>query len=147
MYDVHTFQYKVQVTYTLYVTGRGKYNPRRSSPLAAGFTSDLGTFYNSLVLSPRPLLSFTHPFTMTEFVSSGGPLPHIPDNLTLTQFIFNSTHECRPVRPQGVPWLVEDATGRKIGLEEVTIVFLVHLYALSESLRRFKLGFLGWQMR
>jgi hypothetical protein len=63
---------------------------------------------------------------MTEFVSSGGPLPHIPDNLTLTQFIFNSTHECRPVRPQGVPWLVEDATGRKIGLEEVTMVFLLY---------------------
>ncbi|KAI0257049.1 amp dependent CoA ligase [Lactifluus subvellereus] len=56
---------------------------------------------------------------MTEFVSSGGPLPHIPDNLTLSQFIFDSTHECRPVRPQGVPWLVEDATGRKIGLEEI----------------------------
>jgi hypothetical protein len=29
----------------------------------------------------------------------------------------------------------------------VTMVFLVHLDALSESLRRFKPGFLGWQMR
>ncbi|KAH9960787.1 amp dependent CoA ligase [Lactifluus volemus] len=56
---------------------------------------------------------------MTEFISSGGPLPHIPDNLTLTQFILDSTHEYRPVRPQGVPWLIEDATGRKIGLEEI----------------------------
>jgi 4-coumarate--CoA ligase len=63
---------------------------------------------------------------MAEFVSSGGPLPHIPDNLTLTQFTLDSTHECRPVRLQGVPWLIEDATGRKIGLEEVTIAFLAY---------------------
>jgi hypothetical protein len=59
---------------------------------------------------------------MTEFVSPGGPLPHIPDDLTLAQFIFDPTHECRPIRPQGVPWLVDDATGRKIGLEEVNML-------------------------
>jgi 4-coumarate--CoA ligase len=59
---------------------------------------------------------------MTEFVSPGGPLPHVPDDLTLVQFIFDSTHECRPIRPQGVPWLVDDTTGRKVGLEEVTIL-------------------------
>lgn len=62
---------------------------------------------------------------MTEFVSPGGPLPHIPDDLTLTQFIFDSTHECRPIRPRAVPWLVDDATGRKIRLEEVTMVFFL----------------------
>ena len=61
---------------------------------------------------------------MTEFVSPGDPLPHIPDDLTLTQFIFDSTHERRPIRPQGVPWLVNDETGRKIGLEEVTFSFM-----------------------
>jgi 4-coumarate--CoA ligase len=60
---------------------------------------------------------------MTEFVSPGGPLPHIPDHLTLTQFILDSTHQCRPIRPQGVAWLVDDATGRKVSLEEVTILF------------------------
>jgi hypothetical protein len=58
---------------------------------------------------------------MTELVSPGGPLPHIPDHLTLAQFILDSTHECRPIRPQGSAWLVDDATGRKVGLEEVTI--------------------------
>ncbi|KAI0308291.1 amp dependent CoA ligase [Multifurca ochricompacta] len=56
---------------------------------------------------------------MTEFVSPERYLPHIPDDLTLVQFILDSTHECRPVRPKGVPWLVEDATGRKIGEEEI----------------------------
>ncbi|KAH9997080.1 amp dependent CoA ligase [Russula vinacea] len=56
---------------------------------------------------------------MTEFVSPGGPLPHIPDDLTLTQFILDSTHERKPIRPQGATWLVEDTTGRKIGLEEI----------------------------
>ncbi|KAH9964248.1 phenylacetyl-CoA ligase [Russula dissimulans] len=56
---------------------------------------------------------------MSEFISPGGPLPHIPDDLTLVQFIFDSTHKCRQHRPQGSPWLIEDATGRKIGREEV----------------------------
>ena len=60
---------------------------------------------------------------MTEFVSPGGPLPHIPDHLTLAQFVLDSPHECsRPIRPQGVAWLVDDATGRKVSLEEVTIL-------------------------
>jgi 4-coumarate--CoA ligase len=59
---------------------------------------------------------------MTEFVSPGGPLPYIPDDLTLAQFILDSTHACRPIRPQGVAWLIDDATGRKVGLEEVTVL-------------------------
>jgi len=72
---------------------------------------------------------------MTEFFSPGDPLPHIPDDLTLTQFIFNSTHKRRPHRPQGSPWLIEDATGRKIGREEVVIpLFILCLCALLERL-------------
>ena len=61
---------------------------------------------------------------MTEFVSPGGPLPNIPDNLTLAQFILDSAHPYRPLRPVGSPWLIEDATGRKIGLEEVSMASL-----------------------
>ncbi|KAH9065666.1 amp dependent CoA ligase [Lactarius vividus] len=68
---------------------------------------------------------------MTEFVSPGGPLPYIPDNLTLAQFILDSTHPYRPLRPQGVPWLIEDATGRKIGLEEARTRVLGLANALS----------------
>jgi hypothetical protein len=83
---------------------------------------------------------------MTEFVSPGEPLPHIPDDLTLAQFIFDSTHECRPIRPQGVPWLVDDATGRKIGLEEVSMLLLFWLYArghyrISVSVKRSNLEY------
>jgi hypothetical protein len=63
--------------------------------------------------------------TMTEFLSPGDPLPHIPDDLTLVQFTLDSTHECKPIRPQGATWLIEDATGRKIGLGEVTILPVV----------------------
>ncbi|KAH8992514.1 amp dependent CoA ligase [Lactarius akahatsu] len=68
---------------------------------------------------------------MTEFVSPGDPLPYIPDNLTLAQFVLDSTHPYRPLRPQGVPWLIEDATGRKIGLEEVRTRVLGLANALS----------------
>ncbi|KAH9178629.1 amp dependent CoA ligase [Lactarius sanguifluus] len=68
---------------------------------------------------------------MTEFVSPGDPLPYIPDNLTLAQFVLDSTHPYKPLRPQGVPWLIEDATGRKIGLEEVRTRVLGLANALS----------------
>jgi len=74
-----------------------------------------------------PLVCFSYPSAMTEFVSPGGPLPHIPDHLTLAQFILDSIHEFRPIRPQGVAWLVDDATGRKVSLEEVTILMILSL--------------------
>ncbi|EIM92300.1 amp dependent CoA ligase [Stereum hirsutum FP-91666 SS1] len=56
---------------------------------------------------------------MTEFESPFGPLPHIPDDVTLPQFLLDSTHPRRPVRKEGIPWLIEDATGRRIGFEEI----------------------------
>ena len=61
---------------------------------------------------------------MAEFVSSGSPVSHIPDSLTLAQFMLDSTHPYRPLRDVSAPWLIEDATGRKIGLEEVSMAFL-----------------------
>ncbi|KAI0275161.1 amp dependent CoA ligase [Gloeopeniophorella convolvens] len=74
---------------------------------------------------------------MTEFVSSGNPLPHIPDDVTLPQFILDSTHPSRPLRREGVPWLIEDATGRKIGFEEIrTRVFgLANALSLKWGIR------------
>lgn len=68
---------------------------------------------------------------MTEFVSPGDPVPYIPDNLTLAQFILDAAHPYRPLRPAGVPWLIEDATGRKIGLEEIRTRVLGLANALS----------------
>jgi 4-coumarate--CoA ligase len=58
---------------------------------------------------------------MTEFQSPSGPLPHIPDNLTIPQFFLDSQHSARPIRKGGIPWLIEDESGREIGFEEVSI--------------------------
>lgn len=59
---------------------------------------------------------------MSQF-SSPVPLPKIPDDLTIPQFIFRSggVHESpsRPVRPSNVPFFIEDRTGRGILYEEV----------------------------
>ncbi|KAF9465775.1 phenylacetyl-CoA ligase [Collybia nuda] len=54
-----------------------------------------------------------------EFHSPAGPLPFIPDNLTVPQFIFDYEHPSRPARNSGIPWLIEDETGRKIGEQEL----------------------------
>ncbi|KAG6894707.1 hypothetical protein C0992_005030, partial [Termitomyces sp. T32_za158] len=51
--------------------------------------------------------------------SPSGPLPNIPDDLTVPQFIFAYQHECRPVRGPSSTWLIEDETGREIGKEEI----------------------------
>jgi hypothetical protein len=45
---------------------------------------------------------------------------NIPDDLTVPQFILDSTHPTRPIRKEGIPWLVDDTTGRQIGFEEVS---------------------------
>jgi hypothetical protein len=46
------------------------------------------------------------------------PLPHIPDDLTIPQFILREIGG-RPVRPRDIPFFIEDATGRKVSYEEV----------------------------
>ena len=56
---------------------------------------------------------------MTEIVSSE-PAPFIPDNLTLPQFFFDSDHSLKATRPPGVPYFIEDATGRGISSREVS---------------------------
>ncbi|GLB45464.1 putative phenylacetyl-CoA ligase [Lyophyllum shimeji] len=57
-----------------------------------------------------------------DIYSPSAPLPSIPDDLTVPQFIFDAEHECRPVRKPNVPclpWLIEDETGRAIGEQEL----------------------------
>ncbi|KAF9502465.1 phenylacetyl-CoA ligase [Pleurotus eryngii] len=49
----------------------------------------------------------------------GPPTPYIPDDLTIPQFILDSHHPTRPVRPHGTPWLIDDVTGTKVGFEEL----------------------------
>ncbi|KAJ1299507.1 hypothetical protein OPQ81_006105 [Rhizoctonia solani] len=56
------------------------------------------------------------------FSSQVAPLegPEYPrDDLTIPQFMLDSTHPLRPVRDANSPWLIEDETGRGIGFEEV----------------------------
>ncbi|KAF7307183.1 Phenylacetyl-CoA ligase [Mycena indigotica] len=49
------------------------------------------------------------------------PLPEIPDNLTIPQFIFDTAQPTRPARPDSVPWLIEDHSGKRIGLDELRL--------------------------
>jgi hypothetical protein len=53
-------------------------------------------------------------------------LPFIPDNLSVPQFILDTQHPTRPLRKHGIPWLIEDASGRKVGFEEVSVLELDH---------------------
>ena len=52
--------------------------------------------------------------------------PSILDNITITQLLLDGTHatDLRPERLTETSWLIEDATGREIGLHEV-INFIV----------------------
>ncbi|KAL0951459.1 hypothetical protein HGRIS_008147 [Hohenbuehelia grisea] len=49
----------------------------------------------------------------------GPPAPYIPDDLTIPQFILDSHHPVRPVRSNDIPWFVDDASGTKVGYEEL----------------------------
>ncbi|KZT08186.1 amp dependent CoA ligase [Laetiporus sulphureus 93-53] len=58
---------------------------------------------------------------MAEIHGPGGPLPHIPDDLTIVQFMLDYEHESRP-SPAFLPdrcCLIEDATGKKVTLNEI----------------------------
>ncbi|EIW81327.1 phenylacetyl-CoA ligase [Coniophora puteana RWD-64-598 SS2] len=56
---------------------------------------------------------------MAELESLIGPCPFIPDDVTVVQFMLDSYHPLRPIRPVDTPWLIDDTTGRGIGLEEI----------------------------
>ncbi|KAG1884113.1 hypothetical protein F4604DRAFT_1980114 [Suillus subluteus] len=66
---------------------------------------------------------------MAELVSPSGILPRIPDDLTLAQFVLDAEHVRRPVRKNGT-WIVDDQSGRKIGLEELR----ARTYGLANAL-------------
>ncbi|KAH9927929.1 amp dependent CoA ligase [Epithele typhae] len=56
---------------------------------------------------------------MAEIVADGGPLPHIPDDLTIPQFILDAHHPARPVLKNVQPWIVDDLSGREYGSDEL----------------------------
>ncbi|KAG1784944.1 uncharacterized protein HD556DRAFT_1522138 [Suillus plorans] len=66
---------------------------------------------------------------MAEVVSPAGILPHIPDDLTLAQFILDAEHVRKPVRKNDA-WIIDDQSGRKIGLEELR----TRTYGLANAL-------------
>ncbi|PVF97766.1 acetyl-CoA synthetase-like protein [Serendipita vermifera] len=68
----------------------------------------------------------------------GPPLPHLPPtNLTLPQFILDSTHPLRPVRSTNNSWFVDDASGASYHLEETR----TRVYGLANALAaRFGIG-------
>jgi len=56
---------------------------------------------------------------MSEIYGPGGPLPAIPDDLTVVQFMLDSNHVSRPAVRRPNAWLIEDASGREIESIEV----------------------------
>jgi len=57
---------------------------------------------------------------MTIFRNDSIPLPPIPDNLTIPQFILRDLQlPARPVRPGNVPYFIDNASGRTYNYEEV----------------------------
>ncbi|CCM05467.1 uncharacterized protein FIBRA_07688 [Fibroporia radiculosa] len=55
---------------------------------------------------------------MADVYAPGGPVPHIPDDLTVAQFILDVEHTARP-DDQGRPCLIENDTGRPVGFQEL----------------------------
>jgi 4-coumarate--CoA ligase len=80
---------------------------------------------------------------MSEIVSSE-PAPYIPDNLTIPQFLFHADHALRAIRPGGVPFFIEDATGRAVNSGEVSHV--VKLSFPTRTLPRLAGELMDWQM-
>lgn len=57
---------------------------------------------------------------MAEIHGSDAPLAHIPDDLTISQFILDTQHPLRPVPNPEQPWFIDETTGREIKLKEVS---------------------------
>lgn len=70
-------------------------------------------------INPEPYCN--PPTSSTLLIASPMALPFIPDNLSIPQFFLDSQHSTRPLREEGIPWLINDVTGRKIGFEEVRL--------------------------
>lgn len=60
-------------------------------------------------------------------------LRDIPDDLTIPQFLLDTTHPLKPVNTTNAPWLIDDASGRKVGLEEVSVQFRAVPVVLADA--------------
>lgn len=59
---------------------------------------------------------------MANLYHSEGTLPEIP-NVSLPQFILDTQTPLRPYRSPHTPWLIDDSTGKRIGLNEARLPF------------------------
>ncbi|KAF8973603.1 amp dependent CoA ligase [Flammula alnicola] len=69
---------------------------------------------------------------MSEF-RSPVPLSHIPDDLSIPQFILRTEAPGRPVRPRTIPFFIEDGTGRAITYEQARYAHY-RAYGLANAL-------------
>ena len=77
---------------------------------------------------------------MTVF-QNPAPLPYIPDDLTVAQFILREYLPSRPLRPRNVPYFIEDSTGREVNYEEVRInTWLLYGFLNSMKVHRRTVG-------
>lgn len=70
---------------------------------------------------------------MTDFQTVHDPLPHIPDNLTVAQFMLDYQHDIRPTLNSQMPCLVDDRTGHVINFEMVPYYLFILSGLLTTS--------------
>ncbi|KAH9903408.1 acetyl-CoA synthetase-like protein [Cubamyces lactineus] len=68
---------------------------------------------------------------MSTIEADGGPLPPIPDDLSVADFILNRQHPLRPSPNCLHPLLIEESTGRQIGSDELR----ARIFGLANSLK------------
>ncbi|KZT64334.1 acetyl-CoA synthetase-like protein [Daedalea quercina L-15889] len=75
---------------------------------------------------------------MSEIHSPGGPIPEVPHNLTIPQFLLDvDLHPSKPALPSRAPCMIEDATGRTVSFDEIR----TRTAALANALHsRFQIG-------
>ncbi|KAH9927963.1 acetyl-CoA synthetase-like protein [Epithele typhae] len=66
-------------------------------------------------------------------------LPYIPDDVTIAHFVMDYQHPVRPRWSNDIrPWLIEEATGRQIGSDEIRS----RMFGLSNALKiRWNIGY------
>ncbi|KAI1786898.1 amp dependent CoA ligase [Ganoderma leucocontextum] len=56
---------------------------------------------------------------MSEIYADGEPIPIIPDDITIPQFILDVHHPARPVLKTPQPWCIDELSGREVGSDEL----------------------------
>lgn len=54
------------------------------------------------------------------YTGNDAQLPHIPDNMSIAQFMLYCQHELRPLLDDDLPCLVDSKAGRTLSLAQVS---------------------------